>query len=75
MLFRDATSGVTTYGALRQLEVAWPDEDDRVVIDFNRALNMPCAYTDFATCPLPPAENRLPIAITAGEKIPYERAR
>jgi hypothetical protein len=39
-----------------------------------RATNLPCAYTDFATCPPPPAENRLPVAVEAGEKIPYERA-
>jgi hypothetical protein len=44
-----------------------------VVLDFTRATNLPCAYTDFATCPLPPAENRLPVAVEAGEKIPYER--
>lgn len=40
---------------------------------FNRAVNLPCAYTDLATCPLPPAENRLPVAIEAGEQTPYER--
>jgi uncharacterized protein len=44
-----------------------------VILDFNRAVNLPCAYTDHATCPLPPAENRLPVAIEAGEQIPYER--
>ena len=44
-----------------------------MVLDFNRAVNLPCAYTDLATCPLPPAENQLPVAIEAGEKIPYER--
>jgi uncharacterized protein (DUF1684 family) len=44
-----------------------------VVLDFNRAANLPCAYTDLATCPLPPPENRLPVAIEAGEKIPAER--
>ena len=43
------------------------------MLDFNRATNLPCAYTDLATCPLPPPENRLPVAIEAGEKIPYER--
>jgi hypothetical protein len=43
-----------------------------VVLDFNRATNLPCAYTDFATCPLPPAENHLPIAVDAGEQNPYE---
>jgi uncharacterized protein (DUF1684 family) len=41
--------------------------------DFNRAVNLPCAYTDLATCPLPPSGNRLPAAVEAGEKIPYER--
>lgn len=74
LLFTDATSGVTTYPANRSLQVDAPDADGRVTVDFNRAVNLPCAYTDFATCPLPPAENRLPIAVEAGEKIPYERA-
>ena len=50
-----------------------PGPDGRVVLDFNRATNLPCAYTDLATCPLPPPENRLPVAIEAGEKIPDER--
>ncbi|HEX7659731.1 MAG TPA: DUF1684 domain-containing protein [Pseudonocardiaceae bacterium] len=72
-LFTDATSGVTTYAANRALHVSPPDADGRVTLDFNRATNLPCAYTDLATCPLPPAENRLPIAVEAGEKIPYER--
>jgi uncharacterized protein (DUF1684 family) len=44
-----------------------------VTLDFNRAANLPCAYTEFATCPLPPADNRLSIAVEAGEKLPYER--
>ena len=73
VLFTDATSGVTTYAANRVLQVDAPDPQGRVVLDFNRATNLPCAYTDFATCPLPPAENRLPVAVEAGEKIPYER--
>jgi uncharacterized protein (DUF1684 family) len=74
ILFTDATSGVTTYAANRSLQVDAPDADGTVTLDFNRATNLPCAYTDFATCPLPPAENRLPIAVEAGEKIPRERA-
>ena len=45
-----------------------------MTLDFNRAVNLPCAYTDFATCPLPPAENRLPVAVEAGERIPLERS-
>ncbi|WP_305780727.1 DUF1684 domain-containing protein [Nocardia nova] len=69
VLFTDATS----YAANRVVQVPAPDADATVVLDFNRAVNLPCAYTDLATCPLPPAENRLPIAIEAGEKIPYER--
>jgi uncharacterized protein (DUF1684 family) len=69
-LFTDETSGVTTYAANRSLAIAEPAADGSVVLDFNRATNLPCAYTEFATCPLPPAENRLPIAIEAGEKIP-----
>ncbi|MEV5974885.1 DUF1684 domain-containing protein [Streptomyces sp. NPDC051921] len=75
VLFTDETSGVTTYAANRQLAVAAPGPDGTVVLDFNRATNLPCAYTDFATCPLPPAENRLPVAVEAGEKIPHERGR
>ena len=75
VLFTDATSGVTTYAANRALQVDPPAADGTVRLDFNRAANLPCAYTDLATCPLPPAENRLPIAVEAGEKIPHERAR
>ncbi|MGX1494420.1 uncharacterized protein (DUF1684 family) [Streptomyces tendae] len=73
MLFTDATSGVTTYAANRALHIDAPAADGTVTLDFNRATNLPCAYTDLATCPLPPAENRLPVAIEAGERIPYER--
>lgn len=73
IVFTDATSGKTTYVANRLLSIGAPDTDGKVFLDFNRAVNLPCAFTDLATCPLPPAQNRLPIAITAGEKIPYER--
>ncbi|MCI3275138.1 DUF1684 domain-containing protein [Streptomyces cylindrosporus] len=73
VLFTDRTSGVTTYAANRSLHIDAPDADGRVTIDFNRAANLPCAYTDLATCPLPPTENRLPVAIEAGERIPLER--
>lgn len=72
VLFTDETSGVTTYAANRNLAVGEPDADGRVQLDFNRAVNLPCAFIEFATCPLPPAGNRLPFAVTAGEKIPYE---
>lgn len=74
ILFTDATSGVTTYPANRSLRVAAPGADGTVVLDFNRATNLPCAYTEFATCPLPPAENHLPIAVEAGERLPYPQA-
>ncbi|WP_026421906.1 DUF1684 domain-containing protein [Actinokineospora inagensis] len=73
ILFTDATSGVTTYAANRSLAVAEPDENGTVVLDFNRAVNLPCAFTAFATCPLPPAGNNLPFAVEAGELIPFEQ--
>jgi uncharacterized protein (DUF1684 family) len=75
VLLTDATSGVTTYAATRALSVDAPDAEGNVLLDFNRATNLPCAYTDLATCPLPPAENRLPVAIEAGEKIPPRPVR
>lgn len=70
VLFTDATSGVTTYAACRGLSVAAPAADGVVTLDFNRASNLPCAFTDFATCPVAPAENRLTVAVEAGEKNP-----
>lgn len=73
VLFTDATSGLTTYAANRSLSIDAPAEDGSIVLDFNRAVNLPCAYTDHATCPLPPAGNRLPIGIEAGEQSPVER--
>ncbi len=66
-LFRDSTNGNETYPAGRYLTAGAP-EGDRVVIDFNRAYNPPCAFTEFATCPLPPPSNRLPVEILAGER-------
>ncbi len=70
VLFTDATSGVTTYPAARSLSVAEPGADGIVTLDFNRASNLPCSFTDYATCPVAPAENRLPVAVEAGEKNP-----
>jgi uncharacterized protein (DUF1684 family) len=70
VLFTDATSGLTTYAANRSLAIAAPAADGSVTLDFNRATNLPCAYTEFATCPLPPAGNRLPVAVEAGEQKP-----
>jgi uncharacterized protein len=66
--FADATSGKTTYGSGRFIELEKPDADGFTYIDFNKAYNPPCAFTEFATCPLPPPQNRLNIAIPAGEK-------
>ena len=66
--FADATSGKTTYGSGRFIELEKPDASGYTYIDFNKAYNPPCAFTEFATCPLPPPQNRLSIAIPAGEK-------
>lgn len=68
-VFRDRTSGRESYGAGRFLKVS-AAVDGRIVLDFNRAYSPPCAFTPFATCPLPPPENWLPFAVTAGERTP-----
>jgi uncharacterized protein len=71
-IFRDTTSTSTTYQAGRFLYTSLPsnglDKPGTLVLDFNRTQNPPCVYTAFATCPLPPQQNRLSIAIPAGEK-------
>jgi uncharacterized protein (DUF1684 family) len=66
-VFRDRTSGRETYPSARFLYTE-PAVDGKVVIDFNYAQNPPCAYNPYTTCPLPPSQNRLPMAIEAGEK-------
>jgi uncharacterized protein (DUF1684 family) len=66
-IFADRTSGKETYGAARFLYADMP-KDGKLVIDFNKAYNPPCAFTPYATCPLAPPENRLDLAVTAGEK-------
>lgn len=68
LVFADRTNGHGSYGAGRFLYADAPDADGNVVVDFNQAYNPPCAFTPFATCPLPPPENRLDLAVTAGEK-------
>ena len=68
VIFRDATSGVSTYGAGRFLYAQSVDERGATVLDFNLAYNPPCAFTPYATCPLPPPQNWLQVAIEAGEK-------
>lgn len=67
IVFADRTSGKETYGAARFLYID-PPKDGKVVLDFNKAYNPPCAFTPFATCPLAPPENRLDLRVTAGEK-------
>jgi len=82
VLFRDATSGVTTYAASRSLQLPLPAPGSRdaaeqvatLTLDLNRAGNLQCAYTDHAPCPLAPARNHLPFAVEAGERIPVFRS-
>ncbi len=68
IVFADLTSGEETYGAGRFLYVDGPDSNNNVVLDFNKAYNPPCTFTKYATCPLPPEENKVRVRITAGEK-------
>lgn len=67
-IFSDALGGRDTY-RIRFLYADAPDADGRVTLDFNRAYNPPCAYNPYTTCPVPPPQNRLKVAITAGERI------
>ena len=67
-LFADRTSGRETYGAGRFLYSDGMPENGRLVVDFNKAYNPPCAFNDYSTCPLPPQQNRMDLAVTAGEK-------
>ena len=69
-IFRDLTTGKETDPAARFLYTPLP-ENGKVALDFNRSQNPPCAYNAFATCPLPPQQNRMPVRVEAGEKI-YE---
>jgi hypothetical protein len=70
VMFKDSTSSADTYQAGRYLYVSPPDSLGRVLLDFNRSYNPPCAFTAFATCPLPPRENHLPLRVAAGELRP-----
>lgn len=67
LIFADLTSGETTYPAGRYLYADKPGPDGTTILDFNKAHSPPCAFTNFATCPLPTRENRLKVAIEAGE--------
>ena len=68
-VFRDLTAGATTASNARQLTADAP-QGGYVVLDFNRAINLPCAYIEHSTCPIAPPQNRLSIAVTAGEQLP-----
>ncbi|WP_276499095.1 DUF1684 domain-containing protein [Pontibacter litorisediminis] len=68
IIFADKTNGTDTYGSGRYLYMPKPDSSGKTYIDFNKAYTPPCAFTGYATCPLPPRQNFLPIAVTAGEK-------
>lgn len=70
--FRDASNGTETYGAGRVVEIDFTGPDQIDWIDFNYAVALPCAFTNFVTCPLPPAQNVLPFAVRAGEKKPEQ---
>ncbi len=69
LIFFDQTSGVETYGGGRYASIPKADSTGQINLDFNKAYNPPCAFTDFATCLLPPKQNKLPISILAGEKV------
>ncbi|MCK5134670.1 MAG: DUF1684 domain-containing protein [Bacteroidales bacterium] len=67
LVIADETTGLETYGAGRYM-YSMPDSTGRIILDFNKAYNPPCAFSPFATCPMPPKENFLPVAVEAGEK-------
>ena len=68
LIFADATNGTETYNAGRFLHAPFVDASGLTYLDFNKSYNPPCAFTEYATCPLPPEENRLGVAVYAGEK-------
>ncbi|MHC4911102.1 MAG: DUF1684 domain-containing protein [Planctomycetota bacterium] len=68
LMFADTTNGAETYTIGRFLDVEATADGETVVLDFNRAYSPPCAFTPFATCPLPHPDNRFPFAVEAGER-------
>ena len=68
IMFQDATTGKSTYQVGRYMSVNIPKNGESIVLDFNKAYNPPCAYTPYATCPMVPEQNRLPLTIDVGEK-------
>jgi uncharacterized protein (DUF1684 family) len=71
VMFTDSTSRKESYPATRYVWVPAPDALGRTIIDFNKAYNPPCAFTQFATCPFPPRANHLPVYVRAGEWNPH----
>jgi uncharacterized protein (DUF1684 family) len=69
IMFEDSTNGKETYALGRQLYSDMPDSNGKVILDFNKAYNWPCVFTDYATCPIPPKQNHLPFRVEAGEKM------
>jgi uncharacterized protein (DUF1684 family) len=69
IMYSDETSGKETYGMGRQLYSSLPDSNNHLVIDFNKGYNWPCVFTEYATCPIPPRQNHLPLRVEAGEKM------
>ncbi|TDQ18916.1 hypothetical protein DFQ04_0727 [Algoriphagus boseongensis] len=70
LIFSDLTNEQETYPTGRYMYIDYPDRTGNTVIDFNFSYNPPCAFTAFATCPIPPKENRMEVRIEAGEKMP-----
>ncbi len=72
IVFADATTGDTTYPAGRYLAADLPGPDGSTVLDFNKAYNPPCVFSEYATCPLATPRNRLAVVVEAGEKYTHE---
>lgn len=72
LVYADRTSGHESYAAARFLYAQYPDAQGNTIVDFNKGYNPPCAFTAYSTCPMPPLQNRLDLAITAGEKKPLK---
>jgi len=73
IIFKDETSGKETYGIGRFVYTEAPDAQGKVILDFNKAYNPPCAVSTFTTCPIAPKQNSLPVRIEAGEKYVEKR--
>ena len=71
VIFKDLSNNQNTYGGGRYMYIPRiTDGENRVILDFNKAFNPPCVFTDYATCPIPPESNRLAVEVKAGEKYP-----